>query len=145
MCSPTSSPPPDSYPICPTPRSTVARHPPNACPVSENLCHPQSKLPPGRFSGCVASTVFKGFPDLVKVLEGRPTGRFSKTIKHGVCSEYRRCNTSPLDPVNSPCTGRRWKTTCGSTREKYGNTLGDAPFPLTIHPPNPRSKRGAGE
>src|SRR5215831_3513200 len=49
-CSPTISPPPDSYLTCPTPRSTVARHPPNACPVSENPCHRQSKPPPGHSS-----------------------------------------------------------------------------------------------
>jgi transposase-like protein len=44
--------------------------------------------------GCVASTVFKEFPDLVKMLEGPPIGHLSKTIKHAVCSEYCRCNTS---------------------------------------------------
>src|SRR5690349_680546 len=49
-CSPTNSPLPDSYLIFPIPRSTVAPHPPNACPASKKLCHPQSKPPPGRFS-----------------------------------------------------------------------------------------------
>jgi hypothetical protein len=33
----------------------------------------------------LASTVFKDFPDLGKMLEGPPIGRFSKTIKHAVC------------------------------------------------------------
>ena len=44
--------------------------------------------------GCVASTVFNRFPDLAKILEGPSIGHFSRTIKHAVCSEYRRCNTS---------------------------------------------------
>src|SRR4029077_19471099 len=44
-CSPTNSPPPDSYPICPTDRNTAGRRPPNAFPVSENPYHPQSKPP----------------------------------------------------------------------------------------------------
>jgi hypothetical protein len=39
MCSPTNSPPPGSYPICPTHRSTAGPRPPNASPASENPCH----------------------------------------------------------------------------------------------------------
>jgi hypothetical protein len=33
--------------------------------------------------GCVASTGFKDFPGLVKMLERPPIGHFSKTIKTG--------------------------------------------------------------
>ena len=43
MCSPTNSPPPGSYPTCPTHHSTVGQPPLNASPVSESPYHPQSK------------------------------------------------------------------------------------------------------
>src|SRR5215471_13596735 len=55
--------------------------------------------------GCVASTVFKGFPDLVKMLEGPPIRPFSKTIKHAICSEYCRCNTSAMPHKHFDHTG----------------------------------------
>src|SRR5215831_14240629 len=54
--------------------------------------------------GCVASTVFKGFPDLVKTLEALSIAHFSKTIKHAVCSDYRRCNKSRCMPRASGVT-----------------------------------------
>jgi hypothetical protein len=38
---------------------------------------------------------------LVKMLEGPPIGHFSKTIKHAVCSRYRRCNTFGPRPLLS--------------------------------------------
>jgi hypothetical protein len=37
-------------------------------------------VPQKRGTGCVTFTVFKRFPDLVKMLEGPPIGHFSKTI-----------------------------------------------------------------
>src|SRR5215831_20508458 len=46
--------------------------------------------------GCVASTVFKDFLGLVKMLERPPIGHFNKTIKQAVCLICRRCNTSEL-------------------------------------------------
>jgi hypothetical protein len=44
--------------------------------------------------GCVASTVFKDFPDSFEMLEGPPIGHFTKIIKHAACLICRRCNTS---------------------------------------------------
>jgi hypothetical protein len=45
--------------------------------------------------GCVAfAGISRGPGDLVKMLEGPQVGHFSKTVKHVVCSEFRRWNTS---------------------------------------------------
>src|SRR5437867_12703365 len=37
-CSPTNSPPPGSYPICPTDHSIAGQRPPNASPAWDNPC-----------------------------------------------------------------------------------------------------------
>src|SRR5215469_2673735 len=49
-CSPTNSPPPGSYPICPSAHSTAGPPPPNASPASENPCRPRSTPLPDRAS-----------------------------------------------------------------------------------------------
>jgi hypothetical protein len=49
------------------------------------------------WTGYGASTVFKEFPDLVKMLEGLAISHFSQTIKHALCSEYRRCKHIRLE------------------------------------------------
>jgi integrase/recombinase XerD len=37
---------------------------------------------------------FQGIPGFLEIVGGPPIGHLSKTIKHAVCSKYRKCNTA---------------------------------------------------
>ena len=112
-CSPTSSPLPDSYPICPTLRSTVARHPPNVCPVSGKLCHPQSKPPPDRFSAWLAAPGSARQPASPHRPKARPPPNDAETDVHDEhCSEP---NAPPS--AQRSCVLRAITVRCSSSSE----------------------------